>query len=35
VEFLGVVIGPEEIKIEKKEVKAVLDWLISWTVKEM
>ena len=25
--FLGVVIGPEEIKIEEKKVKEVLDWL--------
>ena len=27
VEFIGVVIGPEEIKMEKKKVKGVLDWL--------
>jgi len=28
VDFLGVVIGLEGIKIEKLKVKAVLDWLV-------
>jgi len=33
--FLEVVIEPEEMKMEKKKVKAVLDWLMFWTVKKM
>jgi len=28
VDFLGVVIGPEGIKIEEEKVKGVLDWQI-------
>jgi len=35
VEFLGVVIGPEGIKIEKEKVKSVLDWLILKCVKDV
>jgi len=35
VEFLGVVIGPEEIKMEEEKVKGVLDWLISKCVKDI
>jgi len=35
VDFLGVVIMLEEIKIEKKKVKAVLDWLASKSVKDV
>jgi len=27
VEFLGIVIGPERIKIEKEKIKGVLNWL--------
>ena len=33
--FLGVVIGPEGIKIEKEKVKEVLDWLIPKCVKDI
>ena len=35
VEFLGVVIGLEEIKIEKEKVKTVLDWLTLKEVKDI
>jgi len=35
VDFLGVVIGPEEIRIEKEKVEAVLDWLVSKLVKNI
>ena len=33
--FLGVVIGPEGIKMEKKKIKAVLDWPTSKEVKNI
>ena len=33
--FFGVVIGPEEIKIEEEKVKRVLDWLTPKEVKDM
>ena len=33
--FLGVVIGPEGIKMEKEKVKGVLDWLTPKYVKDM
>ena len=35
VDFLGVVIGLERIKMEKKKVKVVLDWLVSKSVKDI
>ena len=35
VEFLGVVIGPEGIKIEEEKVKGVLDWLTLKGVKDI
>jgi len=35
VEFLGVVIGPEGIKMEKKKVKGVLEWLTPKCVKDV
>ena len=35
VEFMGMVIGPEGIKIEKEKVKGVLDWLILKCVKDV
>jgi len=35
VEFLGVVIGPEGIKIEKEKVKGVLEWLTPKCVKDV
>jgi len=35
VEFLGVVIEPERIKIEKKKIKRVLDWLTLKGVKNV
>jgi len=35
VEFLGVVIGPEGIKIEEEKVKGVLEWLMPKCVKDV
>ena len=35
VEFLGVVIGPEGIKMEKEKVKGVLEWPIPKCVKDV
>jgi len=35
VEFLGVVIGPEGIKMEKEKVKGVLEWLTPKCVKDV
>jgi len=35
VDFLGVVIRPEEIKIEEEKAKAVLNWPVSKSVKEV
>jgi len=35
VEFLGVVIGPEGIKMEKEKVKGVLEWLTPRCVKDV
>jgi len=35
VRFLGVVIGPEEIKIEQKKIKTVLDWPTPQGVKDI
>jgi len=35
VEFLGVVIGPERIKMEEEKVKRVLEWLTSKCVKDV
>jgi len=35
VEFLGVVIGPEEIRMEKEKVKGVLEWPTSKCVKDV
>ena len=35
VEFLGVILGPDRIKMEKKKVKAVLEWLASRNVKDI
>ena len=35
VEFLGVVIGPEGIKMEKEKVKGVLEWPTPEGVKDM
>jgi len=35
VEFLGVVIGKDGIKIEEEKVKAVLDWPISKSMKDI
>ena len=33
--FLGVVIGPERIKIEEEKMKGVLEWLIPACVKDI
>jgi len=33
--FLGVVIGPEGIKMKEEKVKEVLDWLILKSVKDV
>jgi len=35
VEFLGVVIGPEGIKMEKEKVKGILEWLTPKCVKDV
>jgi len=35
VEFLGVVIGPEGIKMEKEKVKRVLEWPTPKCVKDV
>ena len=35
VEFLGAVIKNDRIKIEKKKMKAVLDWPVSKSVKDV
>jgi len=35
VEFLGVVIGPEQIKMEEEKVKSVLDWLMPKYIKNI
>ena len=35
VEFLGVVIGPEGIKMEEEKMKGVLDWLNLQGVKDV
>jgi len=35
VEFLGVIIGPEEIKMEKEKVKGVLEWPTPKCVKDV
>ena len=35
VDFLGVVIGSDEIKMEKEKVKTVVDWPISKSVKDI
>jgi len=35
VDFLGVVIGPEGIKMEKAKVKGVLEWLTPKYVKDV
>ena len=33
--FLGVVIGPEEIKMEEEKVRGVLDWLTPKCIKDI
>jgi len=35
VEFLGIVIGPERIRMEKEKIKSVLDWPTSKKVKNI
>jgi len=35
VKFLGVVISPKEIKIQKKKVKGVLSWPVPRNIKEI
>jgi len=35
VEFLGIVIGPEGIKMEEEKVKGVLEWLIPEYIKDV
>jgi len=34
-DFLGVVLGPDGIKIEKEKVKIVLSWPISKLIKDI
>ena len=33
--FLGVIIGPDSVKIEKEKVQKVVDWLVLKSVKKM
>jgi len=35
VEFLGVVIGPERIKMEEEKVKGILDWPTPKCIKDV
>jgi len=35
IEFLGVVIGPKGVEIQKKKVEGVLNWPVSQNVKEV
>ena len=35
VDFLGVVLGPERIKMEEAKVKVVLDWPVPKSVKDI
>jgi len=35
IDFLEVVIGPEEVKMEKEKIKAVLDWPVPKLVKNV
>ena len=35
VEFLGVVIGPKGVEMQKKKVEGVLNWPVPWNVKEV
>ena len=35
VEFLGVVIGPKEVEMQKEKIKEVLNWLASRNVKKV
>ena len=35
VEFLGVVIGPEGIKMEEEKMKGVLEWLTPECIKDV
>ena len=33
--FLGVVIGPDRVKIEKKKIQRVVDWPVLRSMKDM
>jgi len=35
VEFLGMVIGPQEVEMQKEKVDRVLSWLVPRNVKEV
>jgi len=35
VEFLGVVIGPKEVEMQRKKVKGVLSWPVPRNIKEV
>jgi len=35
VEFLGVVIGPKEVEMQKEKIKEVLNWLVPRNIKEV
>jgi len=35
VEFLGVVIGPKEVEIQKDKVEGILNWLMPRNIKEV
>ena len=34
-EFLGVVIGPKEVEIQKDKVEGILNWLMPRNIKEV
>ena len=33
--LLEVVIGPDRVKIKKKKIQGVVDWLVSRSIKDM
>ena len=35
VEFLGVVIRPKGVEMQKKKVKEILNWPVFWNIKEV
>jgi len=35
VEFLGVIIGKDRVRMEKKKVQGVIEWLVPKSVKDV